>query len=101
MCFKHYNPQEIVMGKPMEEWLRFSVVYWHTFRWMGTDPFGFSTLKRPWDDGTDSIENAKRRLRVAFEFFQRLSVRFYTFHDRFSENLVFSHFCFPRITPRP
>lgn len=48
----------------------------------GLDPFGTETLVRPWDDGTDSLENAKRRLRVAFEFFTRLGVKYYTFHDR-------------------
>lgn len=72
----------------MEEWLRFSVVYWHTFRGTGADPFGFPTLKRPWDDGTESIDNAKRRLRVAFEFFKRLGVKYYTFHDRLVELLL-------------
>ena len=65
----------------MEDWLRFSVVYWHTFRWPGTDPFGTGTLVRPWEDGTDSLENAKRRMRVAFELFTRLGVKYYTFHD--------------------
>ena len=48
----------------------------------GADPFGFPTLFRPWDDGTDSIENAKRRLRVAFEFFQKLGIKLWSFHDR-------------------
>jgi len=82
LCFKHYNAKEEVLGKSMEDWLRFSVVYWHTFRGTGLDPFGTETLIRPWDDGTDSLENAKRRLRVAFEFFTRIGVKYYTFHDR-------------------
>jgi len=59
----------------MEEWLRFSVCFWHTFRGTGADPFGFPTIQRPWDDGSDSLENAKRRLRAAFEFFQKLGVQ--------------------------
>uniref|UniRef100_A0A914WRE7 Xylose isomerase n=1 Tax=Plectus sambesii TaxID=2011161 RepID=A0A914WRE7_9BILA len=82
LCFKHYNAKEVIHGRTMEEWLRFSVVYWHTFRGTGADPFGFPTLIRPWDDGTDSVENAKRRLRVAFEFLKRLGVKYYSFHDR-------------------
>ncbi|KAI8485439.1 hypothetical protein Bbelb_368020 [Branchiostoma belcheri] len=82
LCFKHYNASEIVYGKSMEEWLRFSVCYWHTFRGTGADPFGFPTLHRPWEDGTDSMENAKRRLRAAFEFFTKLGVKYWTFHDR-------------------
>ncbi|XP_037783470.1 xylose isomerase-like [Penaeus monodon] len=66
----------------MEEWLRFSVAYWHSFRGTGSDPFGAGTIRRPWDDGTESLENAKRRLRAAFEFFSKLGNKYWTFHDR-------------------
>ena len=48
----------------------------------GADPFGFPTISRHWDDGSNSLENAKRRLRAAFEFFEKLGVKYYTFHDR-------------------
>jgi len=82
LCFKHYNAKEVVQGKTMEEWLRFSVCYWHTFCGTGLDPFGGPTIQRPWDDGTGSVENAKRKLRVAFEFFTKLGVKYWTFHDR-------------------
>ncbi|ESO95885.1 hypothetical protein LOTGIDRAFT_202268 [Lottia gigantea] len=82
LVFKTYNPKEVVLGKTMEEWLRFSVCFWHTFRGTGADPFGFPTLHRPWDDGSDSIENAKRRMRAAFEFFSKLGVKYWAFHDR-------------------
>jgi len=81
-AFKYYNATEVVLGKTMKEWLRFSVCYWHTFRGLGADPFGAPTLMRAWEDGSDSVDNAKRRLRVAFEFFKKLGVEFYTFHDR-------------------
>jgi len=80
--FRYYNAEEIILGKKMKDWLRFSVCFWHTFRGTGADPFGFPTLKRPWDDGSDSMENAKRRLTVAFEFFKKLGVEYWTFHDR-------------------
>lgn len=50
---------------------------------IGADPFGFPTLSRPWDDCTNSMENAKRRLRAAFEFFEKLGVKYWTFHDRY------------------
>ena len=70
------------MGRTMREWCRFTVCYWHTFRGTGADPFGAQTLFRPWEDGTDSVDNAIRRARVAFEFFQKLGVDFYSFHDR-------------------
>ncbi|HID22565.1 MAG TPA: xylose isomerase [Planctomycetaceae bacterium] len=82
LAFKHYNPEDVVDGKAMKEHLRFSVCYWHTFRGTGVDPFGAPTMIRPWDDGTDSLENALRRVDVAFEFMEKLGVEFYCFHDR-------------------
>lgn len=55
--------------------------YWHTFRGLGADPFGGQTIFRPWDDGSNSLENALRRVDAAFEFFAKLGVEYYTFHD--------------------
>jgi len=80
--FRHYNANEVVLGKPMSEWLRFAVCYWHTFRGTGQDMFGQPTFNRPWEDGSDSLENATRRLRAAFQFFKKLGVHYWTFHDR-------------------
>ena len=82
LAFRWYNPDEVVAGKTMKEHLRFSVVYWHTFRGTGSDPFGGGTMIRPWDDGGNSVENACRRARAAFEFFEKLDAPFYAFHDR-------------------
>ena len=82
LAFKHYNADEIVAGKTMRDHLRFSVVYWHTFRGTGSDPFGMGTMQRPWDDGSNSVVNAQNRARVAFEFIQKLGAPFYAFHDR-------------------
>lgn len=82
LAFKHYNPDELVEGKSMRDHLRFSVVYWHTFRGTGSDPFGAGTMIRPWDDGSASLENARARARVAFEFTEKLGAPFYAFHDR-------------------
>ena len=82
LAFKHYNAEELVEGKSMKDHLRFSVVYWHTFRGTGSDPFGPGTAIRPWDDGSNSVENAQRRVRVAFEFMEKLGAPFYAFHDR-------------------
>lgn len=82
LAFKHYNPAEIVEGKTMEEHLRFAVVYWHTFRGTGSDPFGAGTMQRPWDDGSNSVGNAQKRARVAFEFIQKLGAPYYCWHDR-------------------
>jgi len=83
LVFKNYNQDEIILGKPMHEWLRFAVCYWHTFRGLGADMFGVPTLDRPWDDQqSDPLTIAKNRLRAAFEFFTKLGVKYYTFHDR-------------------
>lgn len=79
LAFRHYNPDEIVLGKRMEDHLRFAVAYWHTFVWPGGDPFGGQTFERPWFE--DSMQAAKLKADVAFEFFQLLGVPFYCFHD--------------------
>ena len=79
LSFKHYNAAETVEGRPMKDWLRFSVAYWHTFRNSLSDPFGAGTAIRPWDNGTDSVESAKNRARNAFEFIQKLGAPYYAF----------------------
>ena len=80
--FKHYNADEIVGDRTMRDHLRFSVVYWHTFSNPLADPFGPGTAVRPWDDGTNSVENAQRKARVAFELFEKIGSPYYAFHDR-------------------
>ena len=82
LAFRHYNPDEVVEGQPMRDHLRFAVAYWHTFRGTGGDPFGPGCAVRPWEDGTDSLEMALKRVDVAFEFMEKLGVPFYCFHDR-------------------
>lgn len=69
------------MGKKMKDLFRFAIAFWHTFRLTGSDQFGSATIKRSWDDGSDSMENALRRVDAAFEFFQKLGAEFYCFHD--------------------
>ena len=82
LAFKHYNADEIIAGKTMREHLRFAVVYWHTFRGTGSDPFGAGTMQRPWDDGSNSVGNAQKRARVALEFIAKLGAPYYCWHDR-------------------
>lgn len=82
LAFRQYNPDEVIEGKTMREHLRFAVCYWHTFRGTGSDPFGPGCALRPWEDGTDSLEMALKRVDVAFEFMAKLGVPFYCFHDR-------------------
>src|SRR5512138_3651579 len=82
LAFKHYNADERVAGKSMKEHLRFSVTYWHTIRGQLADMFGSGTAVRPWEDGTNSLAMAEKRVRVAFEFIEKLGAPFYAFHDR-------------------
>ena len=78
-AFRHYNPDEVVMGKPMKDHLRFAAAYWHSFAWPGGDPFGGQTFERPWFG--DTLADAKLKADVAFEMFQILGVPYYCFHD--------------------
>jgi xylose isomerase len=82
LAFRHYNESETVEGKSMKEHLRFAVCYWHTFRGTGSDPFGPGCNLRPWEDGADSVAMAEKRVRVAFEFMEKLGAPYYCFHDR-------------------
>ncbi|MDM5336459.1 xylose isomerase [Fictibacillus enclensis] len=80
LAFRYYNPSEVINGKTAEEWLRFSVAYWHTFTADGTDPFGVGTAIRPWDH-FKGMDLAKARVDAAFELFEKLDVPFFCFHD--------------------
>jgi xylose isomerase len=82
LSFKHYNPAEKVLGKTMADHLRFSVCYWHTFKGLGADPFGPGTIIRKYNDSSDPMQVAQMTLRAAFEFFDKLGVKFWCFHDR-------------------
>ncbi|ANY65423.1 xylose isomerase [Paenibacillus sp. BIHB 4019] len=79
-AFKHYNPEQVILGKTMEEHLRFAVAYWHTFNANGTDPFGSATMFREWDK-LDGLDRAKARVEANFEFMDKLNIPFYCFHD--------------------
>jgi xylose isomerase len=84
LAYRHYDPDEIVLGKRMEDHLRFAVAYWHSFAWPGGDPFGGQTFERPWfpkGESADTMEAAKKKADVAFEMFQLLGAPFYCFHD--------------------
>ncbi len=80
LAFRWYEPDRMVLGKRMEDHLRFAVCYWHSFNWPGTDPFGGQTFERPWF-GT-GLDHAKSKANVAFELFSLLGVPFFSFHDR-------------------
>jgi len=82
LAFKHYNPEEKVEGKSMRDHLRFAAAYWHCMRNPLADPFGPGTALMPWDDGSNSVANAKQRADVFFEFLDKIGIDFYCFHDR-------------------
>jgi len=78
-AFRHYNPDEIVMGKRLEDHLRFAVAYWHSFAWPGGDPFGLGTFERPWFGET--MDHAKLKADCAFDMFNILGAPYFCFHD--------------------
>jgi xylose isomerase len=79
LAYRHYNKDEIVLGKRMEDHIRPGVAYWHTFAWEGGDPFGGRTFDRPWYD--KGMEGARLKADVAFELFDLLDMPFFCFHD--------------------
>ena len=82
LAYRYYDPKRVVLGKTMEEQLRISVAYWHTFCSAGSDVFGGNTFDRPWHKAGDPIKMAELKLEEAMSFIQKLGVPFYAFHDR-------------------
>ena len=82
LAYRWYDPDRRILGKRMEDHLRFAVCYWHSFVWPGTDPFGGETFLRPWQGAGDPMKQARLKADVAFEMFRLLGVPFFTFHDR-------------------
>jgi xylose isomerase len=81
LAYRYYDKDRVVMGKTMEEHLRFAVCYWHTFCWDGFDVFGKGTFNRPWHVGPLDQAAADHKLNEAFEFFTRLGLPYFCFHD--------------------
>jgi xylose isomerase len=82
LAFKYYNKNQKVGNKTMGEHLRFSVAYWHTLMGNGQDMFGAPSIIREWHKASDPMKRAEDTLEAAFEFFQKLGVDYYCFHDR-------------------
>ena len=83
LAYKWYDENRMVLGKTMKEQLRMAVCYWHNFCWNGFDPFSHTgTLERPWFKIADPMDSAKAKADVAFEFFSKLGLPYYSFHDR-------------------
>lgn len=81
LAFKYYKPAKSVMGKSMSDHLRFAVAYWHSFCNTGQDPFGVGPKQYPWDVKSGVIDRAKDKVDAAFEFFTKLGVNYFCFHD--------------------
>ena len=79
LVYRHYNKDEMVMGKRMEDIIRPAIAYWHSFAWEGGDPFGGRTFARPWHD--KGMDGARLKADIAFEFFDLLDIPFFCFHD--------------------
>lgn len=80
LAFRHYDAEEIVLGKPMKEHLRFAIAYWHTMTQDGSDPFGNPVNQRPWF-GSTSMETARNRVDAFFEICEKLGAEYFCFHD--------------------
>ena len=81
-AFHYYDADKVVAGKKMKDWLRFGVAWWHTFNQELVDPFGTGTAHRPYYKYTDPMDQALAKVDYAFEFFQKLGVEYFCFHDR-------------------
>jgi xylose isomerase len=81
-AFRYYSPERVVLDKTMTDHLRMAACYWHSFNWPGSDVFGSGTLDRPWLDGSMApMEAARMKMDAAFEFFSKLGIPFWCFHD--------------------
>lgn len=81
LAFRHYDADRMILGKSMKEHLRFAACYWHNFRWPGSDVFGDGTFDHEWLKVADPMEHARVKADAAFEFFSKLDVPYYCFHD--------------------
>ena len=81
MAFHYYEPERVVMGKKMKDWLRFAMAWWHTLCAEGSDQFGPGTKSFPWNDAADPVEAAKHKVDAGFEFMQKMGIQYYCFHD--------------------
>jgi xylose isomerase len=95
LAFRFYDKNQTVGTKTMGEHLRFSVAYWHTLMGSGSDMFGGPSFKRDWHNASDPLVRAQETMDAAFEFFQKLGIDYYCFHDRdiAPEGETFSQSC--------
>jgi xylose isomerase len=81
MAFHHYDAEKVVYGKPMKEWFKFCMAWWHSLCAEGGDPFGSGTQNHPWVGAADALQAAKNKMDAGFEFMQKVGIEYYCFHD--------------------
>lgn len=81
MAFHYYDANKVILGKPMKDWLRFAMAWWHTLCADGTDQFGSGTKTFPWNDAPDALTAAKQKADAGFEFMQKMGIEYFCFHD--------------------
>lgn len=81
LAYRYYDAERIVLGKPMKEWLKFAMAWWHTLCAEGGDQFGGGTKKFPWSEGADAMTIAKQKADAGFEIMQKLGIEYFCFHD--------------------
>ncbi|MDO4334267.1 MAG: xylose isomerase [Bacteroidales bacterium] len=81
LAYRYYDAERVVLGKPMKEWLKFAMAWWHTLCAEGGDQFGGGTKKFPWNEGATAVERAKNKADAGFEIMEKLGVEYFCFHD--------------------
>ncbi len=81
LAYRYYDAERVVLGKPMKDWLKFAMAWWHTLCAEGGDQFGGGTKKFPWNEGADAMTVAKQKVDAGFEIMQKLGIEYFCFHD--------------------
>ena len=81
LAYRYYDAEKLVLGKPMKEWLKFAMAWWHTLCAEGGDQFGGPTKKFPWNVSSDPVQAAKDKADAGFEFMQKMGIEYFCFHD--------------------
>lgn len=81
MAFHYYDPEKVVMGKKMKDWLKFAMAWWHTLGGASADQFGGQTRSYEWDKADDAVQRAKDKMDAGFEIMQKLGIEYFCFHD--------------------
>ena len=81
MAFHYYDPEKVVMGKKMKDWLKFAMAWWHTLGGASGDQFGGQTRSYEWDKAEDAVQRAKDKADAGFEIMDKLGINYFCFHD--------------------